>query len=368
MRICYIGGNAPLLYRLIDDMKNRGHEVYWICLDIPSHKIEGISIHREVSFFCSKLKRRNVFMFYYLMVFNRIIRKISPDIIHAINVKWAGWFSVLSKVKPVIVTAQGGDVMLRRHYDRDFIRTWLRKYTLKNADVVTYGSEVMLRDIKFWAKPKRSFKYFQGVNFEKFNFDLAPVDLFKKLNLGDKKIVFSPRMYESNSNIDIIIQTIPIVKRYFPNVIYMFCTHLEINNYSNKMKKLIAELNVEDYCLLLDKIPSHEMVNYYAISQLVLSILSSDGYAAATLMESMAMKKILVLTKIPTYLEIMSQNYALMVNPRDIKATANAIIRGLSNDKSLESMRKRAYEWVRKNGNSRVLNDNIEKLYEELIS
>jgi glycosyltransferase involved in cell wall biosynthesis len=367
MKVCYVGGNAPLLYKLMEDMKNRGHEVHWICFDIPSHTIEGITVHRELEFFSSKLKRRNVFIFYYLIIFKRIIRELSPDIIHAINVKWAGWFSVLSKVKPVIVTAQGGDVMLRRHYDRDFIRTRLRKYTLKNADVVTYGSEVMLRDIKFWAKPKRSFKYFQGVNFEKFNFDLTPVDLFKKLNLGDKKIVFSPRMYEPNSNIDIIIQTIPIVKEYFPNIIYMFCTHLEINNYSDEMRKLIAELNVEDYCLFLGKIPLHEMVNYYAISDLVVSILSSDGMPA-TVLEAMAMKKSLVLTKIPTYSEIMRQNYALMVNPKDIEVTADAIIRGLSNGKQLESMRERAYEWVRENGNSRVLNDNIEKLYEELIS
>ena len=224
----------------------------------------------------------------------------------------------------------------------------------------------MLNDIKHWAHPKRALEYFAGVKFDLFDFKISPHELRQKLGIGNKKVVFSPRMFEQNSNLDIVLQTIPLVKERFPDIVYIFTCHLEIDNYSLRMKELIKELNIDGNCIFMNGIHPREMPNLYSISDVVISILSSDGMPA-TLLESMAMKKTLVISKIPSYLGLMKENYALMVDHRDKQTTAKAIIKGLTQDEETAQMKETAYNWVAQNADIKKLNDSLEKLYLEII-
>jgi len=348
------------------DMRDRGHEVHWIALDMPKYVISNIVIHDNYRIYGRRVIERYLLAPYLLFFLKNKIKQISPDILHAINVEWAGWFAVATGFKNVIVSTQGGDVMIRKNMNNDLIHRWLRCYTLQNAAVVTYGNDKMLNDIKLWAHPKRVFKYFAGVNFDIINFKKTHNEFRKKLKIEDKKVIFSPRTFVQNSNIDTLIQTIPIVKKEFLNVVYVFVYHVENSAYSSRIKKLIEALNVSENCMFLDEASPNEMASYYSISDVVVSILSSDGMPA-TLLESMAMKKTLVISKIPSYLGLMNEDYALMVDHRDKEETAKAIIKGLIQDKEITQMKETAYNWVTQNADIRKLNDSLERLYFELI-
>lgn len=365
MKICYVGANAPLLLCLMKDMVKRGHEIHWITLDVPMWQIDGVKRHDDLCFSQSQLIKRNILSPLYLVLFRYILNRISPHIIHAVNVKWSGWLSAISGFHPFIVTAQGMDVMRSQMCDMDPLRKWLRKYTLEHADVVTYGSETMLTDINFWAKPKRVHKYFAGVDFGAFDFRIDSNMLRQELGLGKRKIVFSPRMFEANSNLDILIKTLPFVRKEISEVIFIFSCHLEIDNYSKKMKTLISEIGVGDHCLFLDRIPFEKMPFYYACSDIIISILSSDGMPG-TLLEAMAMKKPLILSAIPTYLELNAKDFAYVVGPRNIEQTAQAIVRGLRNKDESNSLSENGYNWVRTHADSLALNDQLERLYKGL--
>jgi len=366
MKICYVGASAPRLVNLMSDMRERGHEVHWIALSFPKYAISNITVHDDIRLYRLSFIKRNLLSSYYFVLFKMKLKEISPDILHSINVKWAGWFSVFSGFKHVIVTPQGGDVMMRHNANNGIFHRWMRRYTLLNAAAVTYGNDTMLKDINRCANPKKTLKYFAGVNFDLVNFETSSYEIGQKLNIGNRKVVFSPRMFDVNSNLDIVIQTIPLVKEVFPDVIYIFTCHLEINNYSLRMKELIKKLDVTENCLFLDQILPSEMAAYYSISDVVISILSSDGMPA-TLLETMAMKKTLVISKIPSYLGLMNKKYALMVPPRDVEATANAIIKGLTQDDETAQMKEIAYNWVSQNADIRKLNDSLERLYLEII-
>lgn len=366
MKICYVGTSAPRLVNLLGDMSDRGHEIHWITLGLPKYEIPDITLHSDPKLYDTPFIKRNLLSPYYFLLFKMKLKKISPDIVHSINVKWAGWFSVLSGFNNVIVTPQGGDVMIRPNVNSDFFHKWLRRYALSNAAVVTYGNDTMLKNIRRWTTPKKIFKYFAGVKFDLFDFKISPHELRQKLGIGNKKVVFSPRMFEQNSNLDIVLQTIPLVKKRFPNIVYIFTCHLEINNYSLRMKELIKELNIAGNCMFMNGIHPREMPNFYSISDVVISILSSDGMPA-TLLESMAMKKTLVISKIPSYLGLMRENYALMANHRDKQTTAKAIIKGLTQDEETAQMKEIAYNWVRQNADLKKLNATLEKLYFEII-
>lgn len=377
MRICYVSGNSPRIFKLMNDMATRGYDVHWIALDKPNYNVPDVHIYFDI-----KSGQDSILEKYGLAIprfyrFRKLVKEISPDILHAINVRKAGWFSVGCGFKPVIVTTQGGDVMAKeRNYThrsrfimwirKTFIRKWLRIYTLRKATVVTFGNDTMLSAIRSWAEPKRTFKYFQGVTFGEMKVIENLVEFEKQLGVEDRKIVFSPRMFNSNANIDIVIRSIPLVRLQYPNVIYLFACHDGVDSYSKNMKKLVDELNVNQNCLFLKEIPFIMMPTYYSMSDVVISVLSSDGMPA-TILETMALKRTLVLSKISTYQELFS-NYAVMADHRDVDSTAEAIIKGLNGDESLSKMKEAAYSWVEQHADQKAQNDNIERLYIELVN
>jgi glycosyltransferase involved in cell wall biosynthesis len=367
MRLCYVAASTPRLYNLMIFMQNIGHEVHWIALDNPKFTISKIKIHKELNLYEKSIFKRNLLAAYYFANFKNKIKQISPDIVHAINVKWAGWFSVFSRFKNVIVTPQGSDVMLRQGLKNDFIHKFLRQYTLRKAELVTYGNNAMLDDIKIWTSPKRTFKYFAGVDFDVMNYNMNSSKWRKRLDIGDRKVVFSPRTFDPNSNIDIIIQTIPLVKKQFANILYVFVRHQEINKYTMEINALVKNLDVKENCIFLNQVEPEDMAGYYSLADVVISILSSDGMPA-TLLEAMAMKKIMVLTKIPTYRQLMNEKYAFMVNVRNKEETAKGIIESLTQAKKTAEMKETAYRWVYRNADIKKLNSGLEKIYFQLLN
>jgi glycosyltransferase involved in cell wall biosynthesis len=343
-------------------MRGQGHDIHWIALSYPKFEIPGIIVHHNLNLYEKNFFKRNLLAPYYLIFFKRTIRKIAPDIIHAINIKWAGWFSALNAPKNVIVTPQGSDVMLRPGLKNDLIHKYLRKYTLKKADLVTYGNNTMLRDIHFWATPKRTYKYFAGVDFNVMDFNIDTSKMKRKLGIENRKIVFSPRTFDPNSNIDLIIKTIPIVRKAFENVLYIFIRHQERKAYTAEIMALTEELDVKGNCMFLRTVEPEKMANFYSIADLIVSIVSSDGMPA-TLFEAMAMKTIMVLSNIPSYLELMDDEFALIINRYDKLEIADAIMKGLSHTKEVTDMVDVGYKWAWKNANIQKLNASLELIY-----
>jgi L-malate glycosyltransferase len=376
MKICYISGNAPRIFKLMEDMVNRGHDVYWVALNPPKYRIKGVKIFEEIA-----IDKESVLFKYFaglhkFILFKKILNEVSPDILHAINVRKAGWFTVLSGFKPTIVSTQGGDIMPNeRTYThrssillwvrKNFIRNWLRKYTLRKATVVTYGNNTMLTAIQKYAKPKQGFLYFSGVNFDSLKPLTDSDELKKRLGIARKKIVFSPRMFNSNSNIDIIIKTIPIVKERIPEINYLFACHAGVSNYRNKIAKIIRDLGVEDYCTIVDEIPPSHIHEYYSISDVVVSVVSSDGMPS-TVLEAMAYKRAIVLSDIPVYNELFS-DFTYSARIRNEIDTANAIIDSFIDKPKTLTYTENAFKWVLKNADSSVLNNDLEKLYNDLL-
>jgi glycosyltransferase involved in cell wall biosynthesis len=232
---------------------------------------------------------------------------------------------------------------------------------------VTYGNKAMQRDIHFWALPKKSYKYFAGVDFSLMDSNIDSLENKKKMGITGRKVVLSPRTFASNSNIDEIIKTIPLVKKIFSDVLYIFVCHLKVNNYTSEIMAQVERLNIKENCMFFGYIKPEEMANYYSVADVVISIVSSDGMPA-TLFEAMAMKKVLVLSDIPSYVELMDEKFALMVNQHDSHEIAEAIIRGLTQTREIDDIKKVAYDWVFKNANIQKLNTGLEKIYFEMVN
>ena len=105
---------------------------------------------------------------------------------------------------------------------------------------------------------------------------------------------------------------------------------------------------------------------YYGISDVIISILSSDGMPA-TVLEAMAMKKPQILSQIPIYLDTFAK-LTTFAKLRDVSSTTNAIIKTLNKDSEIIQMQKNSYNWVRENADQNLINDELEKHYLDLIN
>ena len=219
----------------------------------------------------------------------------------------------------------------------------------------------MLNGIKLWAKPKNTLHYFQGINFEKINLNFDQYKLKNALGLKQEKIIFCPRMFNSNSNIDIVIKSIPIVAKENPNIIYLFTCHLGVNTYHQKLIALIKELGVDKYCLFIDEIDPSDMNNYYSISDVVVSVLTSDGMPA-TILECLSMKIPQVLSDIPIYQTVFS-DFVSIAKLRDTESTAELILKSLNRDAEIYEKIEKGYDWAFNCANQKILNDKLEEVY-----
>jgi len=343
----------------------RGHMVHWIPLDEPKYRLQGVKIHPTILLKQSSAWNKFTWPVIRFFQVKKILRVIAPDLVHAINVKWAGWYATFASIAPVVLSTQGQDVMRAQNCDSDYIRSKLRKKTLESAAVVTYGSGPMLEDILHWSSPKHTLRYFAGVDFSKFDYSLDLKGFRSQLDFKGKIVIFSPRMFTENSNLEVLVKALPLVNQKVKNVVILFARHLELDAYSNKLKNLIAELGVQDQCYFHGNITPEQMPYYYGVSDLVVSILSSDGMPA-TVLEAIAMKKPLLLTEIPTYLELKKNVPSIeFCEPQNERSTAEALIRMLT--KNPQNEVQDAYQWARENAGMQNMNDKLEALYQKVL-
>ena len=219
----------------------------------------------------------------------------------------------------------------------------------------------MLNAVNLWAIPKKTLNHFQGVRFDDVGKNYDTDKIKNNLGLSTEKIVFCPRMFNSNSNIEIVIKSIPIVAKYYTDLKFIFAFHQGVSNYYHEIQELIENLDVKKYCLLLDEVNASEMNNYYSISDAVVSVLTSDGMPA-TVLECLAMKIPQVLSDIPIYQTVFS-DFVSIAKLRDPQSTADLIAKSIDRDQEISKKLEKGYDWVFTHANEMILNDQLEEVY-----
>ena len=117
------------------------------------------------------------------------------------------------------------------------------------ADAVVQDSKVaQCAGIKYGGSTKVNEIVELGIDFDVFNLNVKKGIARDRLGLHDEqKMIFSPRSFRPNSNIENIIESIPIVNSIYKDVMYVFCRHygdLE-TKYIEQIKHLGVEKNVK---------------------------------------------------------------------------------------------------------------------------
>lgn len=324
LKICYIANpNSIHTKRWLRYFADQGHKIHLISLTDYNEKISGVICHDLKVKFEAIPKLREIEK---VMRLKRLIKRISPDIIHAHYILGAGYLSYLSGFKPLTITAWGSDIYL--HSKQTFMEKILTRRTLQNADLITTDSkDLRNKAMKLGAPKEKSYIIQFGVDTTLFHPGYAVSSLRRELKIRDnEKIIFSPRMMEPIYNIDNIVRAFKLLQAHFSNLKLILKSYLEKDEgYKKYIEELVKELGIREQTIFIGQVKYSAMARLYNLSDVVVSISSTDS-SPMSVLEAMACGCNVVASDIPSLHEWIRDGWnGCLANVEDPKEISRKI-------------------------------------------
>jgi glycosyltransferase involved in cell wall biosynthesis len=369
LRLCYISNpNIVHTRRWVNWFVKRGHSVCLLA-DVPlKEPWPEVAVIDLSKIFYVPIIRFPIWTVW----IRRFLRQWQPDILHAHRVNSAGWLAAASGFHPYVVTPWGSDVMIQPQ--RSWVARFLARYTLRQADLITTISKAIgERAIQLGARSDTLRSVNFGVDLEIFTPMLISnqerIDLRRRLSLAENaRLVLSPRAVHPIYNLDIILQAIPLVRRRFQEAYFIFTNYNTDPNYKRELDELIKELGLESFIRWLPPTNNRiEMAERYCLSDVVVSVPSSDGGTPVSVLEALACGKPVVCSDLPALREfITSGENGWLVPVRQTAALAEAINKLLGQPDQAAEFGRRAHQMVAEKANFEVEMQRMEAIYYQL--
>jgi glycosyltransferase involved in cell wall biosynthesis len=234
-----------------------------------------------------------------------LLHKIRPDIIVCHFASGSHFFNAIAYGKyPVAVIAMGQDVL----YDKgdagiSMLRRLLVRMGLRRAFYVAAKSTTLIDRINcYGAKAPVSLNYWgcdPGIFYPRDKKTAR-----EALGLpADGKIILSPRAVEPRLNIHLIVEAVANVSSRHKDIMLVIIGRSN-PDYKVKVGNLIAKRGLAQNTRILGEIPQHELPEYYAAADLVVSMAHSEGFPN-TVLEVMHCMSPLVIGDLPQIHELL---------------------------------------------------------------
>ena len=360
--------DPPFVYelskRLISEFDVIVHTPHY-CGSLSREMMDGMRIHRFRYFFSyfeilaggqgivPKLRRNKL---YYLLLpfflsaqlFSLIllVAVVKPDIIHAHWLIPQGLLAALVKKIfgiPVVVTAHGADIFSLRQK----IFTYLKKYTVHNADrIVTVSkslARILVNDTQAIVDPD---VISMGVDATLFSPHHRNNAIREKYDINGPFLIFVGRLTEKKG-VQYLIDAMVIVKAEIPDAKLLIVGHGELEE---KLKNRVVKLGLMDIILFTGGISNNSLPEYYASADIFIgpSINTSDGDSEGfglTFVEAAMSGCILIGSKVGGIEEIIHDGgTGFLVPPKNVPALAKMIVYVLKNINKFNELKRNGRE------------------------
>ena len=261
-------------------------------------------------------------IYLYAKEIRRLIIENDIEIVHAHSLFYGYLASFINSDIPIIFTPMGSDIIIKSQ--KNIIYRAMAQKAYAAADLVT-GDSLLLQKKGFLvgAKRKNNIIIQNGVDsqifFRKRN------NLKEKYNIGKNEIlIFSPRAITPLYNIEIIIESLNLLKlnNYRFKCMFSFAFGDE---YSKKLREKVSKFNLEKNIIWLGYLDYAEMAKYYNASDIVISIPSSDS-SPKSVYEAMFCKKPIIISNLEWSYEILHEkDVVIRVDPKQPEQVFKAI-------------------------------------------
>jgi glycosyltransferase involved in cell wall biosynthesis len=335
-RVSGIGGVAQHVSSLIGRLRGMGFDVDYISTENTVHiPVKGLyNPSFSFSSFWKGLYRR--------------VLGVEYDVVHAHNVP--SWFCLKASRGRVKVLTQHGVYSQQISFLHGgffgYIGGRLEKYALKRVDAVTCIS-------------KSVYEYYRGIGVNAFyipnaiDFNDLPSD---RVRFYDKQVVFIGRV-SLEKGVDTLLKSLEYLGRDVHVLI--------IGSGTRDMESLInSHANRHPNLHFLGYKPRSECLKILAGSDILVLPSRFEGMPTV-LLEAMALKIPIIATRIPGVLDVVDDSCAILIQPDNPKALAEAINNCLSGYP--EGYISNAYERVKMEFNWDVVSEKYVKLYMDLL-
>jgi len=365
LRIAYLGdANSIHLRRWVSFMAERGDRVTLLIADgkpIEPGLPESIAIERFTPFTSRRFRPWGVIVARRSL--RRVIARVRPDVLNAHYLNVHGYHAWMSGFHPYVTTLWGSDVFIVPRTSR--LAALVSRITLRAADMVMVNSDALLRGaLALGARPERTEMIQFGVDLARFTPGPAPAALRARLGLEGRRVVFSPRNITPLYRHQVVLEA---VARLPADVAVVFSRHRAQADELAAIERRVEALGLSGRVVIVPEIAHSEMVEFYRLADVVVSIPASDSTAVTTL-EALACETQIVAGDLPSVREwLWDLDCEALVPIDDVDATAAALARALNRGpKERAELGKRARAIVEKRADQARSLANVESLYRRL--
>jgi phosphatidylinositol alpha-1,6-mannosyltransferase len=284
----------------------------------------------------------------YMIVKNKI------DVIHCGDFFPAGAIGLAMKKvfgKPYVYYVHGeGNTWFKQYR----FQPKFRKVILNNADRIvaacSFADEGVKRDLGEGLE--KVVKITPGVVFQKFEPNLIDNGLIHEFGLENKKIILTIGRLVERKGQDTVIKAMPKIIAEIPNAVYLMGGR---GPYEYNLRKLAADIGVEDKIRFLGYVPDERISSLYSICNVFVMVNREtvqdgpEGFGMVFTEASASGKPVIGGRSGGTEDSIVDGFTGYRVDPDNLEEIADSIIRILKNEKLAGTLGRNGREWVVKN-------------------
>jgi glycosyltransferase involved in cell wall biosynthesis len=322
--------------------------------------VEGVTVHDITSSFGPKPLRYALS----LVKVRRLLKRIQPDLLNTHFLTGYGYWGRFSGFHPNVLTVWGDDVYVTPF--ENGLKNRLARMALADCDALTGDStDILAVADSLGADPDRSFRVLWGVDFEIFQ---PGLDLEWRRNLGfgdDDLLYFSPRSYtQPYYNIDTVIEAAALVKDREPRARFLFSGY---EGDPGPFERRATEAGIGGVMTMLGRLPHHEFATALKSCDVFISVPSVDA-TAVSLLEAMSCARGIIISNLPSSVEwIRDGESGLVVEPRDPRALADAMLRFSRDPGFLVTAGKKAMVTARQVAGFQTNMEYVQAIFEHFV-
>ena len=282
LRLLFVGDASGYhVSKWIKFFGEAGHDVHIV--STGKAQIPGVTVHWVRNPFTTVGLRHSFYPYYAARVAG-LLKRLQPDVVHALQINMYAFLAALAGARPLIVTPFGGDVLVRPK-ESMWVR-WMVGYVLRRAALIVCDADhivPVLRDLGAGGKPVKVV-YF-GVDVDRFR-PLPPhAGWSEKLGVAGCRVVLSLRHLLPVYDIPTLIHAIPKVVATRPDVRFVIWGR---GTEEQRIRALVAELGVTAVVHFGGWYEGAELPNMLSVASVYVSTSTSDAGLASSTGEAMA--------------------------------------------------------------------------------
>jgi glycosyltransferase involved in cell wall biosynthesis len=363
-KILIIGDPTNPLVRVRGVLGQRAdHQIFWF-------SVQRASLPDVAHFFMPRFAQRNsvaraVLRPFYLLA---AIKKVRPDIVHVHYAQTGFAVFPLANFHPLVVTVMGGDILPEREYYG--VQAFLIRMLLDNADCITSKSVFMDAALDAIGNYRHKIQRITwGVDLDQFHPEREVTSLRSQWHIPpDDLVLFDARSARPLYNKHIIIEAFAgYVQDGGASATLLIAESSPDPAYLARLRQLVSILGITDKVRFVGAIPHGEIADYYVLSDLTISVPSSDGLPQ-TLYEAYACGSFLIVGNLPQYNGVVEDGVtARLVSIGNVNSLKEAISWASRNPQIRNRAIKLGRDYVKKHADCNIQNDLVNRIYDGFL-